>query len=105
MWGWFSSRCKWFFISSFIISPLMQHHLHWGRRCGESRLTHEIDGSGRIARETSLIKHSMAGNDEFLIHWIPEAPGLHSFRIANKDAFLGVWLKRFVLVLGDEDIG
>jgi len=39
----------------------------------------------------------MAGNDELLVHRIPEVPGFHSFRITNEYTLLGVRLERFAL--------
>ena len=83
----------------------MQHHLQWRRWFREQWLTHKVDGSSRISREASFIEHSMAGNDELLVHWIPKVPGLHSFRISNKDALLGVRLECFALAFAYQDVG
>jgi len=46
----------------------------------------------------------MAGNDELPFYWVPEAPGLNSLRISNKDTPLEVRLKGFALAFAHQDI-
>jgi hypothetical protein len=68
----------------------MEHHSgFWdGRVGGRSK----ANGNCRIARETPLIKHCMTADDDLLLNWVPELPGLDTIRVANEDALLGVRL-------------
>jgi hypothetical protein len=67
----------------------MEHHLRQlRRRLWDCRGTQKINGSCRIARETSFIKDCMAADDELVLHWVPEAPGFNSLRITDKNTLL-----------------
>jgi hypothetical protein len=72
----------------------MDHHLRLrGYRLGRCWWTRKVYGSSGGAREETFIKGSMAGDDEALIHWVPEFPSFDTCRIAHKDASPGMRLQ------------
>jgi hypothetical protein len=85
----------------------MEHHHRLRREWANHRregIRGKLNRTRVSARETSFIKGCMATYDNLLADRIPELPCFNTLRVANKNAFLGVRLQSFPLLLVHQHI-